>query len=488
MPNDHFIAKLVPGGGPDPAAELQHIVDQAGDAPDGTAWFATRMGQGLSPTPDSLCILFYVDRANGGVEALAARLRRRQDQMPDDLAVQELHQGQGPFPLWWQVTNPRRIHLPSLEAIPGRSGEGRRASETFSGTATFAYWSFDDLAGEGDLFTRLVNCLQPGESVETATAQPQSAEEAAGGRVPNKAAEANAGQEGIDAAKAAVASRPTPKGEKSPKGLVLRQALPGALTAEPTLCVGLDFAWWGGGPDARSQTDTLFFATVQGEQAGPLQMRRVLLRTAYDPDAADTAANCDPDAALVLAAVEEAIVQHGGTGRLVMAVDAPLRALDRPHLPPRNRKAAKGMEYRQCEQAARAGQQQDAGSGGWKHIWNIQPGAPLCPRVAALVAGLQRLNFELYTTPTTPVGQRVLFECFPGEALWTLGVAAASTTASRARPRSTRRSGGPILGCGDGPLKVHGGPGPKSWAGCAGESTDSALRKCLARSRASTAG
>ena len=201
----------------------------------------------------------------------------------------------------------------------------------------------------------------------------------------------------------------------------MRQALPGALTVEPTLCVGLDFAWWGGGPDARSQTDTLFFATVQGEQAGPLQMRRVLLRTAYDPDAADTAANCDPDAALVLAAVEEAIVQHGGTGRLVMAVDAPLRALDRPHLPPRNRKAAKGMEYRQCEQAARAGQQQDAGSGGWKHIWNIQPGAPLCPRVAALVAGLQRLNFELYTTPTTPVGQRVLFECFPGEALWTLG-------------------------------------------------------------------
>src|SRR5947208_3557046 len=106
MPNDHFIAKLVPGGGPDPAAELRHIVEQAGDAPDGTAWFATQKGKGWSPAPDapdSLCILFYDDEANGGIEALAARLLRRQDQTPNDPAVQELYQGQGPFPLWWQV-------------------------------------------------------------------------------------------------------------------------------------------------------------------------------------------------------------------------------------------------------------------------------------------------------------------------------------------------------------------------------------------------
>jgi hypothetical protein len=184
--------------------------------------------------------------------------------------------------------------------------------------------------------------------------------------------------------------------------------------------MGLDFAWWGSGGDARSQADTLFFATVHGDQAGPLGMRRVDLSATYDPCAPDVAPNCDADAALVVRAAAEIAAAHPG-GPVVMAVDAPLRALERPHLAPRNRKVAGGTERRQCERAATEGQKGDGGRNGWKSVWNVQAGAPICPRVAALVAGLQSLGFDLYDSPDRPPGKRVLFECFPGEALWSLG-------------------------------------------------------------------
>lgn len=212
----------------------------------------------------------------------------------------------------------------------------------------------------------------------------------------------------------------------------LRPALTTPLTVESTVCIGLDFAWWGGGSDERSQTDTIFFAAVRGDQADPLSMRRIVLKTTFNPEAAVTAPNCDADAALVLAAVEEAVTSQRDASRVVLAVDAPLQALDRPDLPPRSRKmerrtaegeeTAKGLKPRQCEEAARKGLQEDRGKSGWKHVWNIQAGAPIPPRVAALVAGLKRLGFELYRTPDESLGRRVLIECFPGEALWALGV------------------------------------------------------------------
>jgi hypothetical protein len=216
----------------------------------------------------------------------------------------------------------------------------------------------------------------------------------------------------------------------SPTGL--RPALLRDFPAGETLCVGIDFAWWGGGTSPRSQTDTLVFAQVSGEQAGSLHLKRVALSATYNPNAADTEPNCDPDAGLVLRAVQDVLASHGAAARVVLAVDAPLRALDRPHLPARSRKAdkkasqgqkpGKALEYRQCDQVARKGLGLDRGNRCWRHVWNVQPGAPLCPRVAALVKSLRdHLGFQLYTNPSTEVGNRLLFECFPGEALWSLG-------------------------------------------------------------------
>lgn len=172
-------------------------------------------------------------------------------------------------------------------------------------------------------------------------------------------------------------------------------------------------------------------ARLRPDQAGPLHLKRVDLSATYNPKAADTEPNCDPDASLVLRTVQEVMASHAGQSRVVLAVDAPLKALDRPHLPDRSRKAdkkasqgqkpGKALEYRQCDQIARKGLGVEGDEGCWRHVWNVQPGAPLCPRVVALVKGLHGLGFQLYSDPATDIGDRLLIECFPGEALWSLG-------------------------------------------------------------------
>src|SRR5262245_45013262 len=161
----------------------------------------------------------------------------------------------------------------------------------------------------------------------------------------------------------------------------LQPALVRDFPGGETLCIGIDFAWWGGGTSPRSQTDTLVFAQVNGEQAGPLKPKRVDLSATYNPHAAYTEPNCDPDAGLVLKAVQDVLVSRAGTGRVVLAVDAPLVAVDRPHLSARSRQAdrqtaggpmpGRALEFRQCEKVARRGPALDRGHRSWRHVWNV---------------------------------------------------------------------------------------------------------------------
>jgi hypothetical protein len=57
---------------------------------------------------------------------------------------------------------------------------------------------------------------------------------------------------------------------------------------------------------------------------------------------------------------------------------------------------------------------------GWRAI-NIQPGAPLPPRIAAVVEKLAAAGFGLYLRPEVPLSKRVLIECFPNEVIWSAG-------------------------------------------------------------------
>jgi|GEM_PF-6111018 len=171
MPNHHFIAKFVPGGGPPPLAELESIVLQVGDAEGPLGWLATRKsGAEWQQAPadfDSVCIAFFDNRADGCIDAVVARILGRHADMPQIPPLLELHEGHTGFRAWWQLQDSVRLRLPSLAGIPGRSGKGKTASETFKGSTTFAYWSFDD-DGDGPLLDRVTKLLTPSPALAEA--------------------------------------------------------------------------------------------------------------------------------------------------------------------------------------------------------------------------------------------------------------------------------------------------------------------------------
>ncbi len=152
MTNHHFIAKLVPGGGPPPLAELESIILEVGDAPGPLGWLGTRKpGTEWQPPPagiDAVCIAFFDNREDGCIDAVVAKVLGKHGEMPQSQPLIELHAGHHGFRAWWQLQDPVRLRLPSLDAIPGRSARGKIASETFKGSSTFAYWSFDNDKGD----------------------------------------------------------------------------------------------------------------------------------------------------------------------------------------------------------------------------------------------------------------------------------------------------------------------------------------------------
>jgi len=183
------------------------------------------------------------------------------------------------------------------------------------------------------------------------------------------------------------------------------------------LCLGLDLAWWGGSSgDPDSQYDALT-SVVPGDERGNPQFQRVTLSANPHPN--QFAPNCDPDATAILGAIEKVIEQRPAS-KVVLAVDAPLIAAARS-LPPRSKLATGGaLARRQPENALAAAMA--AGPAAWRQVCHIQPGAPLCPRVTALVGGLtSKCGFRLYDPDAPGMPDRLLIECFPSEAIWALG-------------------------------------------------------------------
>jgi len=190
-----------------------------------------------------------------------------------------------------------------------------------------------------------------------------------------------------------------------------------AFTKDPevadALCIGLDFAWWGGQAARDTQWDSLVYSIVSGQASQQLQVIGVDLRETFNPNAGEEEPNCDPNADLVIEAVR-GLLEHLRPARVVLAVDAPLRAVQGGE-----------RRFRQCERTAlatrrahRAGYATE-----WDSVWTLQPGAPVHPRVQALCDRLcSDLGFNLYECPNADVPNRLLIECFPGEAIWALGM------------------------------------------------------------------
>ncbi|HEY8750769.1 MAG TPA: hypothetical protein VIM11_22485 [Tepidisphaeraceae bacterium] len=227
---------------------------------------------------------------------------------------------------------------------------------------------------------------------------------------------------------------PNPAGPNLAAGpvvLPVAQAVGGAATpnfehtndyvASPdgVLCIGLDLAWWGGSRnDPDSRNDALSYLFLRDGNATEIEATRISLGNTFNGGANGFTPNCDPNADLVLGAIEAILIKHQPT-HVVLAVDAPLAAAAR-QLPPRLKVPGPGtLARREPENILAAAIA--TGPADWRQGCNIQPGAPLCPRVANLVNGLvARCGFGLYGHGG-PVPKRCLIECFPSAAIWAIG-------------------------------------------------------------------
>lgn len=219
--------------------------------------------------------------------------------------------------------------------------------------------------------------------------------------------------------------------------IVLRDALaPEHVPSGEVLAIGVDVTWWGGSPvDPSSQTETIAWARRDAWGTfRELGFERVDLRPAATRDPDDGVANADADAALLFHRLMAVIAQHASTP-VVLALDAPLLAHPRRELPPRARRYprevgdeqadtsdalaklldAKKLAFRACETAVH--EQVARSRTHWRSIY-LQPGAPIPPRIAALVETMRRSGFAMYEGPGAALAPRVVLECFPNEALW----------------------------------------------------------------------
>jgi len=181
------------------------------------------------------------------------------------------------------------------------------------------------------------------------------------------------------------------------------------------LCVGLDIAWFGGAannPD--SQYDCLGYACLNYDSDQSVQpifgLERIQL-----PER-------DPKAIALFQSISKLLERFSSIEKIILAIDAPLQAKDRPQLPERRPVARRGeVERRACENYFSQKRQEMDGQAGGANGWqpNIQPGAPLAPRVKHLLMGLKQQGFSLWTKDENKYEKQII-ECFPAGAIWAL--------------------------------------------------------------------
>ena len=197
----------------------------------------------------------------------------------------------------------------------------------------------------------------------------------------------------------------------------------GSPAMTSVLCIGVDVTWFGGSNKVRdhdSRTELVASATkVNGQWALP-QIERIRL-TDFNSKAGDSTPNSDPAGTMITSAIRSVIQDHDDIERVVVSLDAPLRAIPRrQHYTPRRKRPRTGeVGRRDCDK--RWAQRVTASPEGWRDA-KIQPGAPLPSRITSIVDLLQADRFVLYEKPGLPLSNRVLIECFPNEVIWSAGV------------------------------------------------------------------
>jgi len=152
----HFVAKITPDGGPNPAEELRNLIHQAETNPDGLAWFASPFkARSFDCSGTSICIIFHHPHGDARVEAVIARvLNPMHFGLPGNFSeVRKFYEDWSDrLNNWWPLAGkPKDASKPdiilrefdSLEAIPGVSHtRGFTAARTFGSQASLAGWDF----------------------------------------------------------------------------------------------------------------------------------------------------------------------------------------------------------------------------------------------------------------------------------------------------------------------------------------------------------
>jgi hypothetical protein len=194
-------------------------------------------------------------------------------------------------------------------------------------------------------------------------------------------------------------------------------------TEASVLCLGVDVAWWGGQKGEGSvkqstRTETIAYLFREDGEWSHLSLKRVDLNDAYNPTADPKTPNADADASTLTAGIKEVLDAHSRIANVVLALDVPILAKDEGTPNKTNERDGEGGLYRKCDEAWM--KEREKSPKGWRTV-NILPGAPIVPRVRALINNLRKLDFEVYGRPPMDQ-QRIVFECFPNEVAWSAGI------------------------------------------------------------------
>lgn len=178
----------------------------------------------------------------------------------------------------------------------------------------------------------------------------------------------------------------------------------------PTLCIGLDFAWFGGSDNDRTSQFDFLAAVLMGVAPGQntLHCARVRLERR------------DPEARATVSELSRLIDEHGTKAeRIVLAIDAPIQT--NRQLPERQPKPSKGsVQRRACDEHLNDRRKRIdkamGGACGWHP--NVQPGAPLPPRLQKFLSAVRESAGLKVWSIESAQANRLVVECFPAEAIW----------------------------------------------------------------------
>jgi len=184
---------------------------------------------------------------------------------------------------------------------------------------------------------------------------------------------------------------------------------------DSVLCIGLDIAWFGGSANnVDSQYDCLGWISLPPHSKKSSRAEFGIKRFKLHQR--------DSNATILLKEIEDLLSKHREIKRVVFAIDAPIQAYERKKFPIRKPMPGRGeVERRACENFLNIKRkfidQKAGGANGWQP--NIQPGAPIAPRVQCLLNGLAKLDFQLWKKETK-CSEKLVIECFPAEAIWAI--------------------------------------------------------------------